>query len=279
MKTLLATVLCLCGMFQADALSAQQPASPLGPNGGSLQSVGTYRIETVIMPKGIMFRVADDKGQAISAPAAQGTLTLKVADKPKTFTYKLQAMKNGALGAAINLSKVEGLPLHLEVELVDVGPAPIRFETTEKLTPTLSDTLLISLQKTCPVTGKALGSMGAPPKVFVDGKPLFVCCKPCSGKLTATPDAYLAKYYEAKGKEIRPGVFQATLADASAIAAQKKCPVMDEELGGMGAPQKVNVNGKAVYICCAGCAKKLHAEPAKYLDMLAKQGVTPPDFD
>ena len=82
---------------------------------------------------------------------------------------------------------------------------------------------------------------------------------------------------ERKAKRL-PGVFEATLADADAIAAQKKCPVMDEELGGMGAPQKVNVNGKSVYICCAGCAKKLHAEPEKYLAMLAKQGVTPPDF-
>ncbi|HBE68641.1 MAG TPA: hypothetical protein DDW52_10890 [Planctomycetaceae bacterium] len=120
--------------------------------------------------------------------------------------------------------------------------------------------------------------MGKPPKIMVKGKPLFVCCEPCSAKIEAKPDEYLAKYYSAKGKEVRPGVFEATLADADAIAAQKKCPVMDEELGGMGAPQKVNVKGKSVYICCAGCAKKLHAEPDKYLAMLAKQGITPPEF-
>ena len=29
---------------------------------------------------------------------------------------------------------------------------------------------------------------------------------------------------------------------------------------------------------CAGCAKKLHADPEKYLAMLSKHGVTPPDF-
>ncbi len=120
--------------------------------------------------------------------------------------------------------------------------------------------------------------MGAPPKIMLGDKSLFVCCAGCTTKVKANPDVYLAKYYSAKGKEVRPGVFEATLADAKAIAAQRKCPVMDEELGGMGVPQKVNVNGKAVYICCAGCAKKLHAEPEKYLNMLAKQGVTPPDF-
>ena len=111
---------------------------------------------------------------------------------------------------------------------------------------------------------------------MIDGKPIFVCCKGCTAKVKANPKPYLAKYYSAQGKEVRPGVFEATLADAAAIAAQKKCPVMDEELGGMGVPVKVNVKGKAVFICCAGCAKKLAADPDKYLAALAKAGVTPP---
>ena len=66
---------------------------------------------------------------------------------------------------------------------------------------------------------------------------------------------------------------------ADAIAAQKVCPVMDEPLGGMGVPGKVNVKGKAVFICCAGCAKKLAAEPDKYLAALKEKGVTPPAFE
>ena len=65
---------------------------------------------------------------------------------------------------------------------------------------------------------------------------------------------------------------------AAVIAAQKTCPVMDEPLGGMGVPGKVNVNGKAVYICCPGCAKKLAADPDKYLAALKAKGVTPPAF-
>ena len=51
---------------------------------------------------------------------------------------------------------------------------------------------------------------------------------------------------------------------------------MDEPLGGMGTPLKVDVKGKAVFICCAGCAKKLAAEPDKYLLQLAKAGIKPP---
>ena len=252
--------------------------SEKGPNGGKLQTLGSHKVETVLKEKGVMFMVFGADGKMLHAPAAAGSLTLKVGKSPKAYVYKLQSMKNHGVGAAIDLSKVKGHTLHMDVSLEGFADKPLAFHVMGELGGIVTDAMLISLQKTCPVSGQALGSMGAPPKIMVKGKPLFVCCKGCSAKVTANPDEYLAKYYSAKGKEIRTGVFEATLADADAIEAQKKCPVMDEELGGMGAPQKVNVNGKSVYICCAGCAKKLHAEPEKYLAMLAKQGVTPPNF-
>ena len=252
--------------------------SEKGPNGGTMQTVGSHRVETVLMEKGVMFIVFGADGKMVQAAGASGSLTLKVGENAKEYNYKLQTLKNHGIGAAIDLSKVEGHMLHMSVQLTGIGSEPMSFHAMGKLGGTVSDAMLISLQKTCPVSGQPLGSMGTPPKVMVKGKPLFVCCAGCSAKVTANAETYLTKYYGAKGKEIRPGVFEATLADAAAIAAQKKCPVMDEELGGMGAPQKVNVNGRSVYICCAGCAKKLHAEPEKYLAMLSKQGVTPPDF-
>jgi Cu(I)/Ag(I) efflux system membrane fusion protein len=36
-------------------------------------------------------------------------------------------------------------------------------------------------------------------------------------------------------------------------------------LGTMGAPEKVDVNGEMVWICCDGCKDKLLADPQKYL--------------
>ncbi len=236
-------------------------ASAQNAAAGSVQTVGTLRVETTIMQKGVIFKVFDADGQVVHAASAAGTVTLKIGDNPKSYSYKLQPLKNHAIGAAIDLSKVAGHMLHLDVELTGIGSEPMAFHAMATLQSTLSDAMLISLQKTCPVTGKPLGSMGAPPKIMVGDKPLFVCCAGCSDKVKANPETYLAKYYGPKGKEVRPGVFEATLADAQAIALQKKCPVMDEELGGMGVPQKVNVAGKAVYICCAGCAKSLTAEP------------------
>lgn len=262
----------------SDHAHAASHPTEKGHNGGTLQTVGTLQIETVLKDKGIVFFVLGSDGQMVKAPDAVGSLKLKIGDKPKEYNVKLQALKNQGIGAAVDLSKLKGQTLHMDVVLRSLGDTPIEFHAMGKLADSVSDAMLISLQKTCPVTGKDLGSMGKPPKIMVGGKPLFVCCPPCSAKVKAKPYEYLAKYYTAKGKETRPGVLEATLADADAIAAQKKCPVMDEELGGMGTPQKVNVKGKSVYICCVGCAKKLHAEPDKYLAMLKEQGIAPPDF-
>ena len=63
---------------------------------------------------------------------------------------------------------------------------------------------------------------------------------------------------------------------AAAIAAQGICPVSGKRLGSMGQPIAVSVGDRSVYICCPGCAKKLHADPAIYLKKLADQGVVSP---
>jgi hypothetical protein len=63
---------------------------------------------------------------------------------------------------------------------------------------------------------------------------------------------------------------QPTLSDAEASARQKKCPVTDEELGSMGPPVKVAVDGQVVFLCCRGCESTLRKEPGKYLAKLRK---------
>lgn len=257
--------------------AGQRPAT--GPHGGTVQVVNGSHVETILQEKGIMFSVLSPDGSPMDVSAGSGTLTLQISDSPKQYDYALKPLKNGTLGVGVDLSKVKSHKLHLQVQLTGVASATIAFESEgEVASETPSDELLLSLQGTCPVSGQKLGSMGKPPKVELGDKSLFVCCAGCIDKLKASPQQYLSKYYQTPGKELRPGVFEATLADANAIAKQKVCPVMDEPLGGMGAPGKVNVNGKAVFICCAGCAKKLAAEPDKYLAALAEQGVTPPAF-
>lgn len=49
------------------------------------------------------------------------------------------------------------------------------------------DRALAEQQQTCPVSGEALGSMGVPIKLDVDGKAVFICCKACEKK---APEAH-----------------------------------------------------------------------------------------
>lgn len=139
-----------------------------GPNGGTIQMVGSHRVDTVVMPKGVMFMILDAKGQTLAAPNASGSLKLRIGDGTKEYLYELKSLKNGSIGVAVDLSKVVGHTLHMDVLLNGLTGEPISFHAMGKVDDgRLSDDLLISLQETCPVSGKKLGSMGAPLKVDV----------------------------------------------------------------------------------------------------------------
>ncbi len=49
---------------------------------------------------------------------------------------------------------------------------------------------------------------------------------------------------------------------------QKICPVTRKALGSMGAPTRVTVAGRVVFLCCGGCKSAIEAEPARYLQIL-----------
>ena len=48
-------------------------------------------------------------------------------------------------------------------------------------------------QTVCPITGEALGTMGKPAKVVLDGHPVFLCCAGCETEATEDADATLAR--------------------------------------------------------------------------------------
>ena len=64
-------------------------------------------------------------------------------------------------------------------------------EALAKLSP--ADQEAAKKQKTCPVSGALLGSMGTPVKLTVKGQDVFLCCKGCEGAIKEDPDKYLAK--------------------------------------------------------------------------------------
>ena len=57
-------------------------------------------------------------------------------------------------------------------------------------------------------------------------------------------------------------------ADRPAALKQATCPVTGKPLGSMGVPAKKTVRGRAVFLCCAGCAGAIESNPDKYLAKL-----------
>ncbi len=271
---------------------------------------------------------------------------------------------------------VQSEPFHTAIEAIRRGPQAI------------DDESLIAFQKFCPVTGRALGSMGKPIKVEADSKTVFLCCEGCResfekkpaefvAKLAAPPaDAVLAVPEQAvidTGTqklvyvERDPGVFEgvevtlgprsggfysvvnglargdrvaaagAFLVDAEtrlnpaasaeyfgasgsttsnsattvmppstastskstvqpansrsfkfteeqlknlaklsptdrqAAIEQGKCPITDQVLGSMGKPEKIELDGRTVFLCCEGCRQ----EALKKKDEVLKKIATP----
>jgi len=55
-----------------------------------------------------------------------------------------------------------------------------------------ADRAIAKAQKTCPVSGQALGSMGTPLKMQVGDQAVFLCCRSCVKKFESDPQKYLA---------------------------------------------------------------------------------------
>ncbi len=70
-------------------------------------------------------------------------------------------------------------------------------------------------------------------------------------------------------RQIAEALAQLSPADRELAVRQRTCPVADSRLGSMGPPEKVDVNGTPVFICCDGCRSALLSDPRTYLDKLA----------
>ena len=127
------------------------------------------------------------------------------------------------------------------------------------------DQKLAAAQRFCPVmTYDRLGAMGAPLKVMVEGKPVFLCCKACTEDAMKDGDATLKT--AGKLKVATAELAKLPMEERMAAEAQKYCAINTKGfLGSMGAPIKLMLDGKAVYLCCDGCTAKAQANPAAAL--------------
>ena len=87
--------------------------------------------------------------------------------------------------------------------------------------------------------------------VTVEGETFKACCKKCAAKVEKDHAKYSAKLAE-KQK-----------AAQLANYPLKTCAVSKEELGSMGEPVQVMLEGTLVQLCCKSCTKKAMAKPAE----------------
>ncbi|HEX4131417.1 MAG TPA: hypothetical protein VHZ24_15360, partial [Pirellulales bacterium] len=116
-----------------------------------------------------------------------------------------------------------------------------------------ADRALAEVQRYCPVLeSQRLGSMGAPVKLMIEGKPVFLCCAACNKKALANRAETVAKVN--KLTKIGATLAKLPAEDRAAAEAQRFCAVMAKSpLGSMGAPVKLMIDGQSVFICCEGC--------------------------
>jgi hypothetical protein len=68
--------------------------------------------------------------------------------------------------------------------------------------------------------------------------------------------------------EIELAMAELSPEDRKLAEAQKLCPVGDSPLGSMGKPFKINVKGRDVFLCCAGCEHAVKEDPDAILAKL-----------
>lgn len=68
----------------------------------------------------------------------------------------------------------------------------------DKLSP--EDRTFAVAQKTCPITGEPLGSMGVPLKLTLKDQVVFLCCSSCKKKAESDPEKTLKAVADAKAK-------------------------------------------------------------------------------
>ncbi len=154
-----------------------------------------------------------------------------------------------------------------EAAVIDTGPRRVVYVETM---PGVYDAVEVRLGRRCGDYYPVRGGLEPGQKVATAGAILL-------DAETRLNPSVAASYF---GAGSRPSVAPTTAVtphpgataadDGLLIAAQKICPVTGEPLGSMGAPVRVAVAGKAVFVCCKGCEKPLLRSPAEYLAKLPK---------
>ncbi len=166
------------------------------------------------------------------------------------------------------------------------GQDPNAMKAEQKITDSLGklsaeDRKFATAQRFCPVMEYGrLGAMGTPIKLMLEGKAVFVCCKGCVSNANADAKGTLAKAQKLTAASAE--LVKLSPEDRTAAESQKYCAIAAGSfLGGMGAPIKLELDGKLVFLCCKGCVAKARADPVATVAKVEKlrQAGTEKDHD
>lgn len=269
--------------------AATQPPAPV--HGGQLVEGQQQYFEVVFAPRETRVYLYDASFRPISARQVRGEILMQVRGNPQVFRYPLNNAAPPAgqtepdyLVAVVDVTQIRDGDMQVTFDLTglpDPRQQTVRFTQTFALARgaaivtiaplTAADREGVARQGICPVTEGAFDH-GEPIKLMIGNQALYVCCQECVDAVKKNPQVYLQKAArtaasrptEASGP-VQVSATRATDQDRAAIQAQRLCPVMNKPLGDHGVPWKVSVGRDVVFVCCAGCIRKVEQNPQRYL--------------
>ncbi len=213
----------LSSMQQPQGASEFPPLPPqMGLHGGILSKLQQHQVEVVFAPKEIRVYLYTTTGQPLPVRGVRGEVSMKIRGILKTYHYTLRESSDGQDQSFLSLRvdatrlregdmqatfELYGLPsrdeprAHFVQTFAPTQPAAStppadelrKVASVRRVATTPEDRPLIASQKTCPITGEPLDSMGGPIKLLVNDQPLFVCCEGCVDQVKSNPTMILAK--------------------------------------------------------------------------------------
>lgn len=188
------------------------------PHGGQVTvAESVYFVEVVYQPREIRVYLYDPSQEPFSTQSIQGQIAFQTKDaKRQTLPLKYAAAPDANQEQDYLVAVVDTARLRSETQSLSftLEKLPYRQRPRASFTQTFSpasaspkvavvatgdaDQAAIAKQKTCPVTGLELGSMGTPVKLLVGDKSLYLCCQGCVGKVKAHPENYITRATEAR---------------------------------------------------------------------------------
>jgi hypothetical protein len=109
----------------------------------------------------------------------------------------------------------------------------------------------------------------------VCGAAIFIgCAKSPEAKDAKAPEVKkpeVAKAETEPSAEVKANLALLSDADRALAEAQKYCAINRKSLlGSMGKPDKIELEGQPVFLCCSSCEKEAKADPKKTLERVAE---------